>query len=96
MDRTTLLDKGIHISDLDIFIWIQMKQNYDNHIERLKKWKNINEEEEWLIKQCLSLCFFMKWEAMILDIMLEFLNTFVINGINIYFGYQNKVYVINK
>jgi hypothetical protein len=38
----------------------------------------------------------MKWEAPILDIMLEFFNTFVIKGTNIYFGYQNKVYVINK
>jgi hypothetical protein len=28
--------------------------------------------------------------------MLEFLNTFVIKGIDIYFGYQDKVYVINK
>jgi hypothetical protein len=31
-----------------------------------------------------------------LNIMLEFLNTFVIKGINIYFGYFDKVYVINK
>ncbi len=31
-----------------------------------------------------------------LDIMLEFLNTFVIKGTNIYFGYKDKVYVINK
>jgi hypothetical protein len=38
----------------------------------------------------------MKWEAPLLDIMLEFLNTFVIKGTNIYFGYQNKVYVISK
>jgi len=28
--------------------------------------------------------------------MLEFLNTFVIKGTNIYFGYKDKVYVINK
>ncbi len=31
-----------------------------------------------------------------LDIMLEFLNTFIIKGIYIYFGYQDKVYVIIK
>jgi hypothetical protein len=37
----------------------------------------------------------MKWETSILDIMLEFLNTFVIKGRNIYFGYQEKVYVIS-
>jgi hypothetical protein len=28
--------------------------------------------------------------------MLEFLNTFIIKGIDIYFGYQDKVYVISK
>ncbi len=31
-----------------------------------------------------------------LDIMLEFLNTFLIKGTYIYFGYQDKVYVIIK
>jgi hypothetical protein len=38
----------------------------------------------------------MKWETSILDIMLEFLDTFVIKGTNIYFGYKDKVYVISK
>ncbi len=38
----------------------------------------------------------MKWEAPIPDIMLEFLHTFVIKTTNIYFGYKDKVYVINK
>jgi hypothetical protein len=38
----------------------------------------------------------MKWEALIPYIMLEFLNTFVIKGTNIYFGYQDKMYVISK
>jgi transcriptional regulator of NAD metabolism len=36
MDRATLLDKGIHILDLDRFMWIQMKQNYDKHVERME------------------------------------------------------------
>jgi hypothetical protein len=31
-----------------------------------------------------------------LDVMLEFLNTFLINVIDIYFGHKDKVYVINK
>ncbi len=31
-----------------------------------------------------------------LDVILEFLNTFVIKGIDIYFGHKDKVYVINK
>jgi hypothetical protein len=28
--------------------------------------------------------------------MLEFLNTFLIKGVNIYFGHKDKMYVINK
>jgi hypothetical protein len=31
-----------------------------------------------------------------LHVMLEFLNTFLIKGTNIYFGHKDKVYVINK
>jgi hypothetical protein len=31
-----------------------------------------------------------------LDVMLEFLNTLLIKGIDIYFGHKDKVYVINK
>jgi hypothetical protein len=38
----------------------------------------------------------MSWEALMLNVMLEFLNTFVIKGTNIYFGQKDKVYVINK
>jgi hypothetical protein len=30
------------------------------------------------------------------DVMLEFLNTFLIKGTYIYFGHRDKVYVINK
>jgi hypothetical protein len=38
----------------------------------------------------------MNWEAPMPVVMLEFLNTFVIKGTNIYFGHKDKVYVINK
>ncbi len=30
------------------------------------------------------------------DVMLEFFNTFLITGVNIYFGHKDKVYVISK
>ncbi len=30
------------------------------------------------------------------NVMLEFLNTFLIKGTNIYFGHKDKVYVISK
>ncbi len=33
---------------------------------------------------------------MMFNVMLEFMNTFVIKGANIYFGHKDKVYVINK
>jgi hypothetical protein len=38
----------------------------------------------------------MDWEAPMPNIMLEFLNTFLIKGVDIYFGHKDKVYVINK
>jgi hypothetical protein len=46
MDRATLLEKGIHILDLEQFMWIQMKYNYDRHVEWMENWKDINEEED--------------------------------------------------
>jgi hypothetical protein len=38
----------------------------------------------------------MSWEALVLDVLLEFLNTFVIKGTYIYFGHKDNVYVIGK
>jgi hypothetical protein len=38
----------------------------------------------------------MGWEALMPDVMLEFLNTFLIIGANIYFGHKDKVSIINK
>jgi hypothetical protein len=38
----------------------------------------------------------MGWEAPMANVMLEFLNTSLIKGTNIYFGHKDKVYVINK
>jgi len=40
--------------------------------------------------------FLMDWHALMPDVMLEFFNTFLIKGANIYFGHKDKVYVINK
>ncbi len=68
LDRTTLLERGIHILDLDKFMWIQTKQKYDKHVDRLENWKDINEEEEWVNKTRLIILFFMKWEAPIFNV----------------------------
>jgi hypothetical protein len=38
----------------------------------------------------------MEWHKLMFDVMLEFLNTFLIKGVDIYFGHKDKVYVINK
>jgi hypothetical protein len=62
----------------------------------LKIWKYISEEEEWVDKVGLITLSFMKWEALIPNVMLEFLHTFVIKNTNIYFGYKDKMYVISK
>jgi hypothetical protein len=35
LDIITLLNRGIHILDLDRFMWIQTNHNYDMHVERL-------------------------------------------------------------
>ncbi len=96
MNRATLLDKGIHIPNLNQFMWIWTKQNYNKHVETMENQKDINEEEEWVSKVELATLFLMNWEALMLDIMLEFVNTFIMKGINICFGYQDKVYVISK
>jgi hypothetical protein len=53
----------------------------------MENWKDISEEEKWVSKVGLTTLFLMNWETLMLDIMLEFLNTFVIKGTNIYFGY---------
>ncbi len=73
-----------------------MKQNYDKHVERLENQKDISEEEEWAFKARLVTLFMMNWEALMPNIMLNFFNTFAIKSTNIYFGYQDKVYVISK
>jgi hypothetical protein len=38
----------------------------------------------------------MGWETLMPNVTLQFLNTFLIKGANIYFGHKDKVYVINK
>jgi len=73
-----------------------MKQNYDKHIERMENWKDIVAEEDWAFKTRLVCLFIMGWEAPMLDVMLEFFNTFLIKGVGIYFGHKDKVYVISK
>ncbi len=58
--------------------------------------KDIVEEEDQASKARLVPLFLMDWHAPMLDIMLEFLNKFLIKGVDNYFGHQDKVYVINK
>ncbi len=96
MDRATLLEKGIKILDPELFMWTQTKQNNDKHVEWMENQKNIAEEEDQASKAGLVPLFLMGWEALMPDVMLKFLNTFLIKGIDIYFGHKDKVYVTNK
>ncbi len=62
----------------------------------MENWKDINEEEDQASKAWLVLLFLMSWETSMPNVMLKFLNIFVIKGTNFYFGHKDKVYVINK
>jgi hypothetical protein len=62
----------------------------------MENWKDITMEEDWVYKARLVPLFLMGWEAPMPDVILEFLNTFLIKGANIYFEHKDMVYVINK
>ncbi len=47
LDRTTLLEKGIKILDLERFMWTWTKKNYDKHIKQMENQKDIAKEEDW-------------------------------------------------
>jgi hypothetical protein len=36
LDKVTFLEKGIKIPDPKRFMWTQMKQNYDKHVEQME------------------------------------------------------------
>jgi hypothetical protein len=57
-----------------------MKQNYEKHIKRMENLKDIAMEKDWAFKAWLVPLFMMGWEAPMPDVMLEFLNTFLIKG----------------
>jgi len=38
----------------------------------------------------------MEWEVLMLNVNLELLNTFLIKGVDIYFGHKDKVYLVSK
>jgi hypothetical protein len=44
----------------------------------MENWKDIDEEENWASKAWLVPLFLMDWQALMLNVMLEFLNTFLI------------------
>ncbi len=53
-------------------------------------------EEDWDFKAGFVPLFLMGGEALMRNVMLEFLNTFLIKGADIYFRHKDKVYAINK
>jgi hypothetical protein len=62
----------------------------------MENWKDIVEEEDWASKAKLVPLFLMGWEAPMPNVMLDFFNTFLIRGANIYFEHKDKVYAISK
>ncbi len=53
-------------------------------------------EETWANKVGLVMFLAIEWKEQDHDALVEFLNTFVIKGSEIYFGKRNMVYVISK
>ncbi len=54
----------------------------------MENWKDIAKEKYWVSNFGLVPLFLMDWEASMPDVLLEFLNTFLIKGLDIYFGYK--------
>jgi hypothetical protein len=58
--------------------------------------RDIATEKDWAFKPRLVPLFLMGWEALMFNVMLEFLNTFLNKALDIYYGHKDKVYVISK
>jgi len=66
-------------------------------VERMEMWKKMGESEDvWASKVGLVTLLAIEWKEPHHDTLVEFLNTFVIKGSEIYCGRINIVYVINK
>ncbi len=59
LDKVTLLEKSIKIPNPHQFMCTQTKQNYDKHVERMEKQKDIVEGEDWASKLELVFLFMM-------------------------------------
>jgi len=55
----------------------------------MENWKDIIVEEDWASKAGLVPLFLMGWEAPMPNVMLEFFNTLLIKGADIYFGHKD-------
>ncbi len=70
LDRITLLENGIKIPDPKQFMWTQVKQNYDKHVEQMENWNDIDEEEDQAFKIGLVPLFLMDWQAPMSNVIL--------------------------
>jgi hypothetical protein len=77
--------------------FIPTKHNYFKQVEILEVWKKMGEKEEaWVNKVGLLTLLTIEWKELNHDALVKFLNTFVIEGFEIYFGRKNIIYVISK
>jgi hypothetical protein len=66
-------------------------------VERLKVWKKMGVKEEAQASNVgLVTLLAIKWKELDHDALVEFLNTFVIKGSEIYFGRRKIMYVISE
>ncbi len=97
MDQQTLAKWGIKILDENKYFFTPTKRSYFKQVERLEASKQIgNKEQAQASKVGLITLLAINWKELDHDALVEFLNTFVIKGCEIYFGKRNIMYVINK
>ncbi len=97
MDQKTLKHKRIRIPNVTRFFFIPTKQSYSKQVEIIKMWKKMGEgKETWASKASLVTLLDIDQKEPNHDILVEFLNIFVIKGFKIYFGRKGIVSVIGK
>jgi hypothetical protein len=91
-----LAQRGIKIPNEDRYFFTPTKHSYSKQVERMEMWKKMGEKEKvWASKVGLVTMLAIEWKEVDHDALVEFLNTFVIKGFEIYFGRKNIAYVIS-
>jgi len=85
MDQKTLAQRQINIPNEDKYFFTPTKQSYSKQVESMEMRKKMGEKEKvWASKVGLVTLLAIEWKEVDHDALVEFLNTFVIKGFDIY------------